>query len=96
MGQNIVPVSLAQPIIIGLLKIKKSNHHIQFNKHNNLQNKMVEQTYHEMLSTVINELLCPLLTVLTPHVRLHKQFHRAWLTSNVAYNEKIFINNNLI
>ena len=57
---------------------------------------MVEQTYHEMLSTVINELLCPLLTVLTPHVRLHKQFHRAWLTSNVAYNEKIFINNNLI
>jgi hypothetical protein len=57
---------------------------------------MVEQTYHEMLSTVINELLCPLLTVLTPHVRLHKQFHRAWLTSNVAYNEKRFINNNLI
>ena len=57
---------------------------------------MVEQTYHEMLSTVINELLCPLLTVLTPHVRLHKQFHRAWLTSNVAYNEKFFINNNLI
>jgi hypothetical protein len=40
---------------------KKSNHHIQYNKHNNLQNKMVEQTYHEMLSTVINELLRPLL-----------------------------------
>jgi len=71
MGQNIVPVSLPQPIIIGLLK-KKSNHHIQLNKHNNLQNKMVEQTYHEMLSTVINELLRPLLAVLTPHVRLHK------------------------
>jgi len=70
MGQNIVPVSLPQPIIIGLLKIKiKSNHHIQYNKynnlHNNLQNKMVEQTYHEMLSTVINELLRPLLAVLT-------------------------------
>jgi len=33
---------------------------------------MVEQTYYEMLSTVINELLHPLLTVLTSHVRLHK------------------------
>jgi hypothetical protein len=42
---------------------------------------MVEQTYHEMLITVINELLRPLLTVLTLHMRLHKQFHRAWLTS---------------
>ena len=56
--------------------------HIQFNKHNNnLQNKMVEQTYHEMLSTAINELLHPLLVVLTPYVRLHKQLHRARLTS---------------
>ena len=66
-------------------KKKKSYHHIQYNKHNNLynnlQNKMVEQTYHEMLSTVINELLRPLLAVLTPHVRLHKQLHRARLTS---------------
>ena len=44
MGRRLVPVCLPQPIIIGLLKIKlKSNHHIQFNKHNNnLQNKMVE------------------------------------------------------
>jgi hypothetical protein len=42
---------------------------------------MVEQTYHEMLSTVINELLRPLLAVLTPHVRLYKQLHRARLTS---------------
>ena len=48
---------------------KKSNHHIQFNKNNKLQNKMVEQTYHEVLSTVVNELLHPLLAVLTPHVR---------------------------
>jgi hypothetical protein len=80
-GQNTVPVSLSQPIIIGLLKIKKSNHHIQFNKHNNLQNKMVEQTYHKMLGTVINELLCPLLAVLTPRMRLHTQLHRARLTS---------------
>jgi hypothetical protein len=63
------------------LENKKSNHHIQFNKHNNLQNKMVEQTYHEMLSTIINELLRPFLAVLTPHVRLHKQLHQAWLTS---------------
>ena len=42
---------------------------------------MVEQTYHEMLSTAINELLCPLLVVLTQHVRLHKQLHRARLMS---------------
>ena len=34
---------------------------------------MVEKTYHEMLSTVINELLRPLLAVLTSHVRLHKK-----------------------
>jgi hypothetical protein len=33
---------------------------------------MVEQTYHEMLSTIINELLRPLLAILTPHVHLHK------------------------
>ena len=62
-------------------KNKKSNHHIQFNKNNNLQNKMVEQIYLEVLSTVVNELLRPLLAVLTPHVRLHKQLHRARLTS---------------
>ena len=42
---------------------------------------MVEQTYHKMLSTAVNELLHPLLAVLTPHVRLHKQLHRARLTS---------------
>jgi len=82
MGQNIAPISLPQPIIIGLLKLKKkSNHHIQFNKHNNLQNKMGEQTYHEMLRTIINELVRPLLAVLTSHVRLHKQLHRARLKS---------------
>ena len=38
---------------------------------------MVEQTYHKVLSTVVNELLRPLLVVLTPHVRLHKQLHRS-------------------
>ena len=42
---------------------------------------MVEQTYHKVLSTVVNELLHPLLVVLTPCVRLNKQLHRAWLTS---------------
>ena len=42
---------------------------------------MVEQTYHKVLSTVVNELLCPLLAVLTPHVRLNKQLHRAQLMS---------------
>jgi len=42
---------------------------------------MVEQIYLEVLSTVVNELLRPLLAVLTPHVRLHKQLHRARLTS---------------
>jgi len=81
MGQSIVPIFLPQSTIIGLLKIKKSNHHIQFNKNNNLQNKMVEQTYHEVLSTVVNELLRPLLAVLTPHVCLHKQLYRARVTS---------------
>jgi hypothetical protein len=42
---------------------------------------MVEQTYHEVLSTVVNELLRLLLAVLTPDVHLHKQLHRARLTS---------------
>jgi len=42
---------------------------------------MVEQTYHKVLSAVVNELLCPLLTVWTPHVHLNKQLHWAWLTS---------------
>jgi hypothetical protein len=42
---------------------------------------MVERTYHKVLSAVVNELLHPLLTVLTSHVRLHKQLHWARLTS---------------
>jgi hypothetical protein len=41
---------------------------------------MVERTYHEVLSTVVNELLHLLLAVLTLHVRLYKQLHWAWLT----------------
>jgi len=36
---------------------------------------MNEQTYNEVLSTVVYELLHPLLAVLTPHMRLYKQLH---------------------
>jgi hypothetical protein len=36
---------------------------------------MIEQTYHELLSTVVHELLHPILAVLTSHVRLYKQLH---------------------
>jgi hypothetical protein len=42
---------------------------------------MIERTYHEVLSTVVHELLYPLLAVLTPHVRLYKQLYWARLTS---------------
>jgi len=38
---------------------------------------MVEQTYHKMLSMIINEMLRLLLAVLTPHMHLHEQLHRA-------------------
>ena len=65
-------MSLPQPAIIGLLNffLKKSSYSIQEN--NSLQNKMNERTYHEVLNTVVQELLHPLLTVLTPHMRLYK------------------------
>jgi hypothetical protein len=77
MGRRIVPISLPQPSIIGLLKIpsvKKSSNAIQdaIQENNNLQNKMNERTYHKVLSTVVHELLHPLLAVLTPHMRLYK------------------------
>jgi len=42
---------------------------------------MIEQTYHEVLSTAVQELLHPLLVVLSPYVRLSKQLHWARLTS---------------
>jgi hypothetical protein len=58
---------------------KKSSYSIQEN--NYLQNKMVERTYHEVLSVVVDKLLHPPLAVCTPHVRLHKQLHWARLTS---------------
>jgi hypothetical protein len=48
----------------------KNHHSIQEN--NNLQNKMNERTYHEVLSTVVHELLHPFLAVLTLHMRLYK------------------------
>jgi len=75
MGRRIVPISLPQPAIIGILKIplvKKSSNAIQdaIQENNNLQNKMNERTYHEVLSTVVHELLHSLLAVLTPYMRL--------------------------
>jgi len=80
MGQIIVPISLPQPAIIGLLKIKKKiSYSIQEN--NNLRNKMIERTYHEVLSTVVHELLHLLLAVLIPHMHLYKQLHWAWFMS---------------
>jgi hypothetical protein len=54
---------------------EKRNHHIQFNKNNNLQNKMVEQTYHKVLSAVVNELLHP--------------FWRSWLRMCISTNSSI-------
>jgi hypothetical protein len=86
MGRRIVPISLPQPAIIGLLKIslvKKPSNAIQdaIQEINNLQNKMNERTYHEVLSMVVHELLHPFLAVLTPHMRLYKQLHWTWFTS---------------
>ena len=42
---------------------------------------MVERIYHEVLSADVNELLYPILTVFTLHVRLYKKLHWARLTS---------------
>ena len=42
---------------------------------------MVERTYHKVLSAIVNELLHPLLAVLTVHMRLNKQLHWDQLTS---------------
>jgi hypothetical protein len=54
--------------------VKKSSNAIQdaIQENNNLQNKMNERTYHEVLSTVVHELLHHFLVVLTPHRRLYK------------------------
>jgi len=60
---------------------KNRNHHIQFKKNNNLWNKMIERTYHEVLNAIVNELLHPLLVVFTLYVRLYKQLHWTRLTS---------------
>jgi len=80
MDQRIVPISLPQPAIIGLLIFFfKSSYSSQEN--NNLRNKMIQRTYHEGLSTVVHELLHPFLAMLTPHVRRYKQLHWARLTS---------------
>jgi hypothetical protein len=42
---------------------------------NNLQKKIVERTYHKVLSAVVNKLLHLFLAVFIPHVRLHKKLH---------------------
>jgi hypothetical protein len=42
---------------------------------------MVEWTYQKVLSAIVNKLLHPFLAVFTPHVRLHKKLHWAWLMS---------------
>jgi len=58
---------------------------------------MVEQTYHEMLSTVINELLRPLWrSWLRTYVSTNSSIGLGSRPRDVAYNEKRFINNNLI
>jgi len=41
--------------------------------------------YHKVLSMFSNELLHPFSVVFTPHVRLHKKFHWAWLTFESCY-----------
>jgi len=86
MGRWIVLISLPQPALIGLLKIlsvKQSSNAIQdaIQENNNLQNKINERAYHEVLSTIVHELLHPLFAVLTPHMRLYKQLHRTRFTS---------------
>jgi hypothetical protein len=42
---------------------------------------MVEWTYHEVLSAVVDELLHLFLAVFTSHMRLDKKLHWARLTS---------------
>jgi len=64
MGRRIVLISLPQPAIISLLKIpsvKKLSNAIQdaIQENNNLQNKMNERTYHEVLSTVVPNCCTP-------------------------------------
>ena len=51
---------------------------------------MVEQTYHEMASTIINELLCLLLAV----VSTNSSIGLGSRPRDAAYNEKRYINNN--
>jgi len=58
MGRRIVPITPSTGFYRSS-ENEKRKHHIQFNKNNNLQNKMVEQAYHKVLSTVVNKLLHP-------------------------------------
>jgi hypothetical protein len=97
MGQNIVPVSLPQPIIIGLLKIKKVI--IIFNSINIITYKIKWLNKHTTKCWAWLSTNCC------------APFWRSWLRTcvstnssiglgsrsrDVAYNEKRFINNNLI
>ena len=73
---------LSLNLLLCLLEIKKKmkfSNSIQEN--NNLRKKMVEQTYHNVLSAVVNKLLRPFLVVYTLHMHLHKKLHWAQLTS---------------
>ena len=72
-------LSLNQLLYVSWKLKKKTSNSIQEN--NNLRKKIVEQTYHKVLSVVVDELLHPFLAVFTPYVRLNKKLHWAWLTS---------------
>ena len=72
-------LSLNQLLYVSWKLKKKTSNSIQEN--NNLRKKIVEQTYHKVLSVVVDELLHLFLAVFTPYVRLNKKLHWARLTS---------------
>jgi len=71
-GQMIVLVSLPYRLLYVSWKLKKKSSY-STQENNNLRNKMVERTYHKVLSAVVDALLHPPLAVFTPHMRLYKQ-----------------------
>ena len=64
-------LSLNQLLYVSWKLKNLSSNSIQENS--NLRKKMVERTYHEVLSAIVDELLHPLLAVFSSHVRLHKK-----------------------
>ena len=72
-------LSLNRLLYISWKLKKKSSNSIQEN--NNLQKKMVERTYHEVLCMVVNKLLHPFFVVFTLHMCLYKKPHWAQLMS---------------